>query len=46
MMKHVRKQRDLVAKDLLTSGLYGMKVVRSKKAYTRKVKHKGFNYED
>jgi hypothetical protein len=25
--------------------LYGMKVVRSKKAYKRKAKHKGFDYE-
>jgi hypothetical protein len=39
-MKQNRKPRNYVARDLLTSGLYGMRVVRSKKAYVRKQKHK------
>lgn len=34
------KPRNLVAKDMHTSGLYRAKVVKSKKAYKRKQKHR------
>ena len=39
------KTRNLVAKDLLTSGLYKQRVVTSKKKYKRVPKHKGKGYE-
>jgi stalled ribosome alternative rescue factor ArfA len=38
------KPRNLVAKDMFTNGLYRAKVIKSKKAYQRKLKHKE-NYE-
>lgn len=34
------KPRNLVAKDMYTNGLYRAKVVKSKKAYQRKSKHR------
>lgn len=34
------KPRNYVAKDMYTNGLYRAKVVKSKKAYERKTKHK------
>lgn len=34
------KPRNYVAKDMYTNGLYRAKVVKSKKAYDRKTKHK------
>lgn len=34
------KPRNLVAKDMYTNGLYRAQVVKSKKAYKRKSKHK------
>lgn len=34
------KPRNLVAKDMYTSGLYRAKVVKSKKKYERKPKHR------
>ena len=37
------KPRNLVAKDMYTSGLYRCKVVKSKKVYQRKPKHKTKN---
>ena len=37
------KPRNLVAKDMFTSGLYRAKVVKSKKDYQRKPKHKAKN---
>ena len=37
------KPRNLVAKDMFTSGLYRAKVVKSKKAYQRNPKHKTKN---
>lgn len=39
MTKRV-KQRNHVERELFTSGLYGQRVVKSKKSYTRKTKHK------
>lgn len=33
------KRRNLIAKDLLTSGLYRNRIELSKKKYSRKVKH-------
>lgn len=35
-----KKTRDPMARELLTSGKYRMRVVRSKKLYSRKEKHK------
>lgn len=37
------KPRNLVAKDMYTSGLYRAKVVKSKKIYKRKQKHRTNN---
>lgn len=37
------KPRNLVAKDMFTSGLYRAKVVKSKKTYQRKQKHRNKN---
>lgn len=37
------KPRNLVAKDMYTSGLYRAKAVKSKKSYKRKQKHKNAN---
>lgn len=34
------KPRNYVAKDMYTNGLYRAKVVKSKKAYKRKLKHR------
>lgn len=34
------KPRNLVAKDMYTNGLYRAQVVKSKKSYRRKQKHK------
>lgn len=36
------KPRNLVAKDMYTNGLYRAKVVKSKKSYVRKQKHKEY----
>lgn len=40
-----RKRRNLIAKDLLTSGLYKSKIQvnQKKKSKTRKIKHKGIS---
>lgn len=35
------KRRNLIAKDLLTNGLYRCKIEQSKKKFNRKCKHKG-----
>lgn len=40
VLKQVKK-RNLIAKDLLTNGLYRCKIEQSKKKYVRKNKHKG-----
>lgn len=37
------KPRNYVAKDMYSNGLYRAKVVKSKKAYQRKPKHKAKN---
>lgn len=36
------KPRNLVARDMFTNGLYRTKVVKSKKSYQRKSKHKEY----
>ena len=40
MKNKKRKKRDPMARELLTSGKYRMRVVKSAKAYSRKEKHK------
>lgn len=35
-MKKIKKERNLIAKDLLTSKLYKPKIIQSKKIYKRK----------
>jgi stalled ribosome alternative rescue factor ArfA len=37
------KPRNLVAKDMFTSGLYRAKIVKSKKTYNRQPKHRTKN---
>lgn len=40
MKRKNKKTRDPMARELLTSGKYKMRIVRSKKLYSRKEKHK------